>query len=201
MVVVFTHSVPFLPEQDINRDVPDTGISEVSHSSIKPHGCILYIYTISPYDARFCLQETTCDQNDYYPKQCYVKVNSHNCPIAVSSLSLLIFSLPLCRTLLPRPPLSFPPSPPVLTFSEFLCRFPLRRVQEKWQKRTMKSRLEVNCTSCSLPCDKNVCMNRWEQAVCSTSILPPPPPLSLCHSGLPSSPVHQTRLQENRTAC
>ena len=92
------------------------------------------------------------------------------------SLSLLILSLPLCLTLLPRPPLSFPPSPPVLTFSEFLCRFPLRRVQEKWQKRTMKSRLEVNCTSCSLPCDKNVCMNRWEQAVCSTSILPPPPP-------------------------
>ncbi|CAI8021121.1 E3 SUMO-protein ligase PIAS3 [Geodia barretti] len=31
---------------------------------------------------RFCLQETTCDQNDYYPKQCYVNVNSHNCPIA-----------------------------------------------------------------------------------------------------------------------
>jgi E3 SUMO-protein ligase PIAS1 len=30
---------------------------------------------------RFCLQETTCDQNDYYPKQCYVKVNGHSCPI------------------------------------------------------------------------------------------------------------------------
>ena len=32
---------------------------------------------------RFCRQETSCPQEDYYPKQCYVRVNSHHCPIPV----------------------------------------------------------------------------------------------------------------------
>jgi len=33
---------------------------------------------------RFCRQETSCYQDDYYPKQCYVKVNGQYCPIPVS---------------------------------------------------------------------------------------------------------------------
>ena len=52
---------------------------------------------------RFCLQETTCEQNDFYPKQCFMKVNGHSCPIPVS----------LHPTLPPPPPLTplTPPSP------------------------------------------------------------------------------------------
>ena len=61
---------------------------------------------------RFCLQETTCDQNDYYPKQCYLKVNGHNCPIPVS-LSLCIslsLSVSICVLIPPSPPsLLLPP--------------------------------------------------------------------------------------------
>ena len=34
---------------------------------------------------RFCRQETSCPQEDYYPKQCYVRVNGQHCPIPVRS--------------------------------------------------------------------------------------------------------------------
>lgn len=38
---------------------------------------------------RFCLLETTCEQEDYFPPNIVVKVNNKLCPLPVSNYSLL----------------------------------------------------------------------------------------------------------------
>ena len=67
------------------------------------------------------MQETTCDQNDYYPKQCYLKVNGHNCPIPVSLSLYLSLSFWMCIDFSPLSPslssLSPSPSSIVLLFN------------------------------------------------------------------------------------
>lgn len=35
---------------------------------------------------RFCLQETSCEQEDYFPPNIGVKVNGKICPLPVSSI-------------------------------------------------------------------------------------------------------------------
>jgi len=48
------------------------------------HLCMINMITRDIPFIRFCRQETSCYQDDYYPKQCYVKVNGQYCPIPVS---------------------------------------------------------------------------------------------------------------------
>lgn len=53
---------------------------------MKPFNFLLYPKTYSFLQAqlRFCLLETSCEQDDYFPPSVNVKVNNKMCPLPVS---------------------------------------------------------------------------------------------------------------------
>ena len=46
---------------------------------------------------RFCRQETSCEQDDFYPKHCHIRVNNQYCPLQVSDRISMHLSVSACE--------------------------------------------------------------------------------------------------------
>lgn len=60
---------------------PTQATDIASHRDIRPHAKIDFIYQVQ---LRFCLLETSCEQEDCFPPGVSVKVNGKLCPLPVS---------------------------------------------------------------------------------------------------------------------
>ncbi len=86
-------NLPLFTAQDCTGNISNTGTAQVSTEG-SVCVCVRFCMYVClcmcvatchiTVSCRFCRQETSCEQEDYYPRSCYLKVNDQYCPLPVS---------------------------------------------------------------------------------------------------------------------